>query len=64
MDFDECIVYFKGWIGSIVYGLEGFFNLPSAICIDMLGSRKVGLFGAVLQASFCRKFKINVKVMH
>jgi MCP family monocarboxylic acid transporter-like MFS transporter 2 len=39
----------KGWIGSSAYGFEGLSNLPSAIAIDLYGSRKVALFGAFFQ---------------
>jgi MCP family monocarboxylic acid transporter-like MFS transporter 2 len=42
------LIFDKGWIGSTAFGVECLFFLPSAICIDLFGSRKVALFGASL----------------
>ncbi len=41
-------VLLASWIGSTAFGLECLFFLPSAICIDLFGSRKIALFGAII----------------
>jgi MFS family permease len=41
-------VLYSTWIGSTAFGLECLFFLPSAVLIDLFGSRTIAIFGALL----------------